>query len=119
SLPDYPKLGDTKDFLVMGVNVFDSGGSFLRSDADWITKPAAGSTCPSGSSFKLGQKEGLTNADGTKTSTPVPVNQTDLSSTGWIVATKDTTSGPGTFVSVFSVARNGDGTANIQGQASS
>jgi len=119
SLPDYPKLGDTKDFLVIGVNVFASTGSFLRSDADWISKPAAGSTCPSGSSFKLGQKQNLLNGDGSKTSTPVPVNQTDTSSSGWIVATKDTTSGPGTFVSVFSVTRNGDGTANIQGQAAS
>jgi hypothetical protein len=119
NIPDYPKLGDTRDFWLIGVNVFNSSGAFLRSDVDWITKPAAGATCPAGSTFRIGQKANLLNAGGTKAFTPVPANQTDGSGTGWIVAAKDTTLGSGSFLSVFSVTKNSNGTANIQGTARS
>jgi hypothetical protein len=119
NIPDYPKLGDTRDFWLIGVNVFNSSGTFVRSDVDWITKPAAGSACPAGSTFRIGQKANLLNAGGTKAFTPVPANQTDGSGTGWIVAAKDTTLGSGSFLSVFSVTKNSNGTANIQGTARS
>src|SRR5207248_340135 len=47
-LPDYPKLGDTKDFLLVGANIYAGGFFFDRADVMWATKPAAGTitTCP-------------------------------------------------------------------------
>ncbi len=53
---DYPKLGDTSNLWMVGANVFNSAGSFLRSDVVALTKPAAGSTCPLGSTFTLSFK---------------------------------------------------------------
>ncbi len=119
NVPDYPKLGDTQDFLLIGVNVFNSAGTYLRSDVDWITKPPAGPTCPSATSFLTGQRTSLLNADGTKAFTPVPANQTDTSSSGWIVAAKDLTGGSASSLSVFSVTKKADGTANIAGTGTS
>lgn len=116
-LPDYPKMGDTADFWLIGANVFSSGEAFLRSDVDWITKPAPGSACPDPSSFTIGQQADLLNADSTQASTPVPADQIDGSSQGWVVAAKDTTGGSGNFISVFSVTKNPDGSANIAAQA--
>ncbi len=117
NIPDFPKLGDTQDFWTIGTNVFSSSGTFLRADVDWITKPAAGTTCPSAGSFRVGQKTNLLNADGSQAFTPIPARQTDFAHQGWIIASKDTTTGPGTFLSVFSITRNPDGTANIAGKA--
>jgi hypothetical protein len=119
NVPDYPKLGDTQDFLLIGVNVFSSAGTYLRSDVDWITKPPAGPTCPSAASFLTGQRTSLLNADGTKAFTPVPANQTDTSSSGWIVAAKDPTGGSASSLSVFSVTKKADGSANIAGTGTS
>ena len=37
------RLGTTADFLMVGTNVFDASTSqYVRSDALWVTKPAAG-----------------------------------------------------------------------------
>jgi hypothetical protein len=118
NLPDFPKLGDTQDFWVIGANVFSSSAAFLPADVDWITKPAAGTTCPSGSSFMVGQKTNLLNSDGSQAFTPVPARQTDSGHQGWIIASKDATAGAGSFLSIFSVTRNANGTANIAGRAS-
>jgi hypothetical protein len=43
--PDYPKLGDTKDLLLIGANTFLTSrlGLYLGSDLVSITKPSAGS----------------------------------------------------------------------------
>lgn len=119
NLPDYPKLGDTQDFLLIGANVFGSDGTYLRSDVDWITKPGPGAMCPSGDSFLTGQKQTLKNADGSKAFTPVPVQQTDASSSGWVIAAKDLTGSSRRTLSLFSVTKNADGTANIAGTATS
>lgn len=105
--PDYPKLGDTKDFLLFGANVFNGGtGSFIRTDVTAVGKPPNGTitTCPSPSSFKFGQDTGLKNQDGTVAWTPVPANQIDSSSTGYIVASASRT--PANYLSVFTVKRN-------------
>src|SRR5205823_14829147 len=55
SIPDYPKLGDTADFLLVGVNVFKA--NYVQSDVDWIAKPPPGpvTTCPAQGSFALGK----------------------------------------------------------------
>src|SRR2546422_2882166 len=50
-LPDYPKLGDTRDFLMFGSNTFDASGAPVGSDLTWITKPPVGSSCPAPATF--------------------------------------------------------------------
>lgn len=118
-LPDYPKLGQTKDFLLIGANIYIGVANFLGSDIDWIAKPQrkkAFTTCPDGSSFAQGQQTGILNADGvTLSSTPEPGVQVDPSSTGWVVAVPDSTNSgaSGTELELYEVTRNNDGTANI------
>ncbi len=101
--PDYPKLGDTKNFWVLGVNVFN-GNSFTGSDIIAVTKPAAGSTCPAPASFGVTFKRDVKNANGTPAFTPVPANQTDTSGTGWVVARP--ASVPANFLTVFKITRD-------------
>ncbi len=116
-LPDYPKLGDTADFLLIGSNVFGGGLFFDRSDVAWLGKPAAGTitTCPSALSsgwpLLTGVKQDLRNADNSQADMPVPANQTDGSSTGWVVSAYD----GGNKLNVFQVTKNVNGTANIAG----
>ena len=113
TFPDYPKLGDTKDFQLIGVNEF-SGSSFAGSHIAWLTKPPPGSTCPAPSTFKAGVSGTLKNANGTAAFTPVPANQTDTSSTGWAVARPAGIPSSGaTFLTVFKVTRSSTGTATI------
>ena len=102
--PDYPKLGDTKDFVLIGVNVFSGSNSYLRSDVAWITKPAAGSGCPDPSTFGAGMKA-------VAAFTPVPANQTDTNGTGWVVARKLAL--PATSLPLFKVTRSSTGAAII------
>jgi hypothetical protein len=102
-LHDFPKLGDTSDLWMIGTNVFDIAGNFLRSDVTAITKPAAGSTCPAAASFTLSQKQDLRHANTAQAFTPIPVNQTDTDSKGWIVSAGF---GSSNFLSVFSAKKN-------------
>jgi hypothetical protein len=88
---------------MVGANVFNAGGSFLRADVFGLTKPAAGSTCPAASSFTVTLKQNLLLANSTPAFTPVPVNQTDPSTTGFIVSAGF---GSSNFVSVFQVTKN-------------
>lgn len=113
--PDYPKLGDTQDFWLIGSNVFGPS-SFLRSDVAWISKPPAGTTCPTASTFKAGVKANIRDPLGGPAFTPVPANQTDTSGTGYVVTR--TGSLPSTRLSLHKVFRNADGTANIQSPGS-
>lgn len=113
TFPDYPKLGDTKDFELIGVNEF-SGVSFTGSHIAWLTKPPPGPTCPAATTFMAGVTGALKNANGTAAFTPVPANQTDTSSTGWAVA-RPASIPPGgaTFLTMFKVTRSSTGTATI------
>jgi len=114
NVPDYPKLGDTKDFLLVGVNVFNQFNNYVGADVDWLTKPPAGTTCPLLSSFLKGVKQNLLNAGGgSQAFTPVPPNQEDSSSTGWVVSASAYDAD--TQLQLFQVTKNGDGTANIAG----
>jgi len=113
NFPDYPKLGDTKDFQLIGVNEF-SGSSFAGSHIAWLSKPPSGTACPAPSTFKAGVSGTLKNANGTAAFTPVPASQTDTSSTGWAVARPASIpSGGATFLTVFKVTRSATGTATI------
>jgi hypothetical protein len=113
TFPDYPKLGDTQDFQLIGVNEF-SGSSFTGSRIAWLTKPPPGSACPAPGTFTAGVSGALKNADGAAAFTPVPANQTDTSSTGWAVA-RPASIPPGgaTFLTVFTVTKSSAGTATI------
>jgi hypothetical protein len=113
TFPDYPKLGDTKDFMLIGSNNF-SGSSFVGSVISWVTKPAAGTTCPAPSTFKAGSSATLKNANGSQAFTPVPGNQIDTGSTGYAVARPASIPSAGaTFLTVFKVTKSATGTAVI------
>ena len=106
--PDYPKLGDTADFVMVGVNVFNgSTGTFVRTDLAWLTKPASGSTCPSGTSFGAGIVQNLHNAGGSVAWTPVPANQTDTSAVGHVLSSRFPGTGASGNLSVFNVTNSG------------
>ena len=111
AFPDYPKLGDTLNFAVVGYNLYDAAGSFTASELFWITKPAAGTTCPEASTFKVGAVGDLRDASGAGAFTPVPANQIDPATTGYAVSR--TTSLPSTRLLVHTITRKSDGTANI------
>jgi hypothetical protein len=113
TFPDYPKLGDTQDFMLIGSNDF-SGSSFTGSTIAWMTKPPPGSACPAAGTLAIGLSGALKNADGTAAFTPVPANQTDTSSTGWAVARPASIpSGGATFLTVFTVTKSATGAAVI------
>jgi len=104
--PDYPKLGDSKDFGLIGVNVF--GSSFLRSDLVAIGKPPSGTTCPNPSTFAFGIGKNLRAQGGTAGAfTPVPANQTDANATGYAVARLlSLPSTGGTALVTFKITKN-------------
>ena len=93
-IPDYPKLGQTKDFLMIGVNHYPSFSSLHadRTDLLWISKykdPNPVTTCPASSTFGHGLFKDLRNGDNTIGFTPVPAIQTDTNSIGWVITESD------------------------------
>ncbi|HLZ08685.1 MAG TPA: hypothetical protein VKT80_08870, partial [Chloroflexota bacterium] len=109
NLPDYPKLGMTNDFMLMGVNTFQNGQNYIGSDVAWVSKPPAGVIvlCPAISSFTMGVKQSLKNVDGSSASTPVPANLVDGGGTGYVVANEDPGGGVSTVLSLFTVTKVG------------
>jgi hypothetical protein len=109
-LPDYPKLGDSSDFLLLGYNEF---GNFTTtydgSEFAMVNKPPAGSACAPTSAFAVYASGVLHNADASLAATPVPANLVDDGTgTGYVVANADLTTVPSAnFVSVYSVSTNG------------
>lgn len=95
---DYPKLGDSQNFAIIGTNLFNGSGAFLGSHIEGISKPPAGTTCPAGSSFKAGGK--VVNGG----FTPTPASEIDTNATGWAVAR--TLSTPGNKLQLYKVTRN-------------
>jgi hypothetical protein len=109
-LPDYPKLGDSPDFLMYGYNLFGNFAStYDGSEYATLNKPPAGSTCPPASAFSVYTSGVLRNADGSLASTPVPANLVDDSTgTGYVVANADLSTTPSAnFLSVYSVTKSG------------
>lgn len=110
--PDYPKLGDSSGLLLLGTNTFSASNTFLGSDLYSVTKPPAGTTgCPDISSFTVDSRLSLTNSDGTGAFTPVPTNQIDTSGSGWVVAIPQSL--PASYLSLYQVTSNTDGTMNV------
>ena len=113
-LPDYPKLGDSSDFLLFGYNLFGSSASTYDGSA-FITlnKPPAGAGCPPTTAFSVQSSGVLHNADGSSAATPVPANLVDDSTgSGYVVANADLTDSTAhpfgaDFVSVYRVTTSG------------
>jgi hypothetical protein len=104
SFPDLEKLGDTSDFLLFTSNRYAVSNEDIEgSDVAWITKPPAGHTCPSPSSFETGIQS-LVVPGGTPPYGPVAARQIDSSATGWIVTTPSYVSA--STLSLFSVTRD-------------
>jgi hypothetical protein len=113
--PDYPKLGQTKDFLLIGVNHYPSLSSMHadRTDLLWINKPQGSdpiTTCPAASNFNSGKFTNLKNANGSIGFTPVPAIQADPSGIGFVVTEADIECpdicGTGNKITVHAVRNN-------------
>jgi hypothetical protein len=96
--PDYPKLGQSQGFLLIGVNHYPSATAPLsdRSDLLWIKKPqgsATITTCPAASTFTSGKFTALKNQDGSQSFTPVPAIADDVGENGYVVSSSDIESG--------------------------
>jgi hypothetical protein len=85
-LPDYPKLGDSQDFLMVGYNLFSDGAStYAGSEFTTVNKPPAGSACAPTSQFAVHFSPTLASV-----STPVPANLVDDGTgAGYVVANPD------------------------------
>jgi hypothetical protein len=115
-LPDYPKLGDSSDFLIYGYNQFSNFAStYDGSGFTVVNKPPAGSSCPPTSAFTATDSGVLHNADGSLAATPVPANLVDDGNgAGYVVANADlTTVSSANFVSVYTVTTNGTDASGI------
>jgi hypothetical protein len=109
-LPDYPKLGDSGDFLIYGYNKFsDFAQTYTGSEFEIVNKPPAGAACAPTTAFALANSGTLQNGDGSQAATPVPANLVDdATGTGYVVANADLTVKPSAdFISVYSVTTSG------------
>jgi hypothetical protein len=78
NLPDYPKIGGTTNFSLVGVNNYTNAQTYTGSSVYWMKKPGSApiTTCPtqatgSGSGFQF---------------STVPAQQTDPSATGYMLS---------------------------------
>jgi hypothetical protein len=87
-LDDYPKLGHDNSHIIFGANAF-RGNSFLTAHVWSVAKPANGDTSCSTPSAPVvfgSTASPLLTADNNIVLTPVPVNTSDSSSNGYVVA---------------------------------
>ena len=99
--PDYPKLGDSSFFAIIGFNGFSPG--FVGSGISAVSKPPAGTTCPAASRFKVGTVFNIKDTTGAQTFTPVPANQVDALATGYVVTRNGAL--PSTNLWIYNVTR--------------
>jgi hypothetical protein len=104
AFPDFPKLGDSQFFAMIGSNLFNSGGSFIGSDLLAISKPLAGTSCPAASTFKIDDAAPLMMNASTQAFTPVPANEIDTRANGFAIARSGPL--PATQLSQFRVSRD-------------
>lgn len=112
TFPDFPKLGDSKFFEVIGTNLFNSQMSFLGSDLAAVSKPPAGTSCPAASTFKFKDVAPLKMSNGNPAFTPVHANEIDTNGTALAVARSGSL--PGTQLSLFKVTKSSTGSPVIQ-----
>ncbi|HEY5034429.1 MAG TPA: hypothetical protein VIJ30_04840, partial [Candidatus Dormibacteraeota bacterium] len=125
-LSDYPKLGHSSNYMLVGTNNFSDTGinPFITAQITWMQTPAPGATtCAAPAVNFVGTAlSPLKNGDGTTlTSTPVPVNTSTNASNGYVVSAYDPSGPPATpqtRLTVFHVDgsgiffRDGDLTVN-------
>jgi hypothetical protein len=100
--------------------VFDAGGSFVGSDLAAISKPPAGSACPSINNLKIDDNGPLlmsANNPSNPAFTPVAANQMDNNATGWAVSRSGNL--PATKLGLFKVTRAANGAPVIPAAAAS
>jgi hypothetical protein len=85
--PDYPKLGDSRFFIIFGTNDF-LGNSYVGSTVWAIGKPPAGPTCPNANTLIFGARDDIreTGNVNERIFTPVPANDIDSKTLGYWVA---------------------------------
>ena len=101
TFPDYPKLGDSKFFAIIGSNLFN-GNSFVGAHTFAATKPTASDTCSSYLSTAKTANKGLSGGF-----TPVPASEVDNNATGWSVAVPLAT--PGNKLQLYKVTKSSTG----------
>jgi hypothetical protein len=120
ALPDYQKLGSTAHDLLVGANVFpDDPNAAIHADVAWMTKPTGTgtiATCPAQRSFKTGrQADLLDHSVAGQGWTPVPAQQTDPSTTGWVVGLPIFPELESTgIIDLYKVSEKADGTLSVQ-----
>jgi hypothetical protein len=119
ALPDYQKLGSTTHDLLIGANVFpDDPNAAIHADVAWMTKPGGTgtlSTCPPQSSFKTGRQGNLLDHSVAGQGwTPVPAQQDDPSTTGWVIAQpiQPDLESKG-IIDLYKASENPDGTVSV------
>lgn len=115
--PDYPKLGDSEKFLLIGTNVFPHfSARHFRTDVAWIQKPPAVPACVPSELLNKGVTKDLRNENGTPAFTPVPAIEVDDAPAGYITATAflyEPEGKPTDFLTVFQARNNRDGTVGL------
>ncbi|HEV2373981.1 MAG TPA: hypothetical protein VGS19_17720 [Streptosporangiaceae bacterium] len=120
ALPDYQKLGSTTHDLLIGANVFPNDpNAAIHADVAWMSKPAGTgtiTTCPAQSSFKTGKETNLLDHSlAGQGWTPIPAQQADPSTTGWVVAEPiDPGIDSKGIIDLYKATENADGTVSIQ-----
>jgi hypothetical protein len=108
NLPDRPQLGDSRDFVIIGDNLYDgSTEHFLGARILAFAKPGSSplNSCPG--NVKGGSSGRLHNAAGHDVFAPAPANEIDSDATGWVVARNQTV--PSTTLALFQVTRAASG----------
>ena len=98
-LTDYPKLGHSGSYMIVGTNDFANQTTFDTAQIFWMATPAPGdSSCTQPAINSAGSKATpLRNDDSSLSATPVPVNTMTGAADGYVLAAYDP-SGPPTSV---------------------
>lgn len=106
--PDYPKMGDTQNFVLVGVNTFPNFGAFAGTDVVFYEKPGVGVDCPD--TVNTGIAAEALSEDGNLLSTAVPAKQIDSSTTGYVVTSTDVSEfGASTVFQLWTATESGGG----------
>ncbi len=85
---DFPRLGDSQYFLIIGANLFDYD-DYAGSEILAIPKPPVGTTCPAASTFKATASSALRTKGGGYAVSPLPANAIDGLETGYVVGVEE------------------------------
>lgn len=102
TFPDFPKLGDSRDFMIVGTNLFDSSNHYLSSNIFASSKPKATDTCSSWASSHEFSSKSFSSGF-----TPTPASEIDTNPTGWAVAVAQTN--PATKLQLYKITRSSTG----------